>query len=34
LEAGSYAPNTISPAGLDEGNYGSYVVTVTRTKVG
>ena len=31
--AGWYAPNTISPAGLDEGNTGSYAVTVTRTKV-
>jgi hypothetical protein len=31
--AGWYAPNTISPAGLDEGNTGSYTVTVTRPKV-
>jgi hypothetical protein len=32
--AGWYAPNTISPAGLDEGNTGSYAVTATRTKAG
>jgi len=31
--AGWYAPNTISPAGLDEGNAGAYAVTVTRAKV-
>jgi hypothetical protein len=31
--AGWYAPNTISPAGLDDGNTGSYTVTVTRPKV-
>lgn len=30
--AGWYAPNTISPAGLDEGNYGQYDVTIKRTK--